>query len=36
MDADLAILDDDLSVSGTLVRGVWVHGPPAVDASSTG
>jgi N-acetylglucosamine-6-phosphate deacetylase len=29
MDADLAILDDDLSVSGTVVRGVWVHGPPA-------
>jgi N-acetylglucosamine-6-phosphate deacetylase len=25
--ADLAILDDDLHVSGTVVGGTWVHGP---------
>jgi N-acetylglucosamine-6-phosphate deacetylase len=27
-DADLAVLDDELRASGTLVAGEWVHGPP--------
>jgi N-acetylglucosamine-6-phosphate deacetylase len=29
MDADLAVLDDQLRVVATLVGGVWVHGGPA-------
>lgn len=29
MDADLAVLDDGLRASGTVVAGEWVHGPPA-------
>jgi N-acetylglucosamine-6-phosphate deacetylase len=29
LDADLAVLDDDLACWATMVRGRWVHGPPS-------
>jgi N-acetylglucosamine-6-phosphate deacetylase len=29
MDADLAVLDDELHACGTVVGGEWVAGPPA-------
>lgn len=29
LDADLIILDDDLTCCATMVGGAWVHGPPA-------
>jgi N-acetylglucosamine-6-phosphate deacetylase len=35
LDADLAVLDDDLRVCATLVEGEWVSGPPASPATTS-
>jgi N-acetylglucosamine-6-phosphate deacetylase len=35
LDADLAVLDDDLRVCATLVEGEWVSGPPAAPVTTS-